>query len=174
MPSPTRDARLRIPSYTVIPEGLLDSTAKDLIFSLKVHRIQKDITDGADVLVYYSRNSIPLSFSIIRFVITIEGVVLEDGSHVDHPLTTATEHQPDYVDMEEAALLWNNAATPDGDLDLMPQLEIEHGAAGAFRIYKGLIREMELVRETGRSEVDFKMVFDVAWSESNPTLREWS
>ncbi len=175
MASPTRDCRLRIPRYTVIPEGLLGgSSTKDLIFSLKARRIQKDIADGGQIINLYGRNAIPLSFSIIRFVITVDGSIVEDGTHSDHPVTTAEEHVPDWVDMEEAAVLWNNAATPDGNPNLTPQLEIEHGIDGAFRVYKGLIRELELVRYGGKSQVDFKLLFEVAWSTSNPTLREWA
>ena len=141
------DVRLRIPNYTLIPEGpLTGSSGKDIIFRLQASRIQKDVDDSAQVLVFYGRNSEVLGFSQIKMIITVTGVVLEDGAHVAHPVTTAVEHDPDFVDMEEAAVAWNNAATPETLGDLVPQLEIEHGAAGAFRVYKGLIGTMELVR----------------------------
>ncbi len=183
MASSVRSVRLRIPSYTTIPEGSGGTAGKDIIFALKANRVQKNLTDGAKVLVYYGRNSNTLSFEIMKFAITVTGVLTDEpGSsssdplpiHANHPLTTAVEHVPDFIDMEEAAVLWNNATTPDGNANLMPQLEIEQGRNGTFRVYKGLIREMTLTKYAGKIAADFSLMFDVVWSDETPTLREWA
>ncbi len=185
MPSPTRSVRLRIPSYTPIPEGELSKTpGKDIIFLLNARRIQKELTDGAEVKTYYGRGSIELSFAMVRFTIMVDGWIGNEFSSIDHSAhsganpVSGVEHSPDYIDMEEAAWYWNNAAGPNKGLDLMPELQMHHGQAGipdgGFLVYKGLIRELEMVRHGAHAAIDFKLFFDVVWSPDQPGIREWA
>ncbi len=167
MASPTLDARIRINTYQPIPLGL-GGSATDIIFRLKVSRIQKDISDGTTVLALPAFLTSTLGFSIIRFMITLDGVIVEDGSHSAHPVSTSTEHDPDWIDMEEMAIMWNNDVG-----DTLPQLEIQHSGAD-WRTYKGVIQQVTLHKRAGHRQVDFKLVFGVVWSSDNPTLREWS
>jgi hypothetical protein len=168
-----RNAQLRIPSYVPLAKGSGGDTGNDLIFALKVSRIQKDISDGATALIFPGFENALLGYSMIRFTISITGAVLEDGQHDAHPLVSAAFHIPDFVDMEEAAICWNNQAAPGVALSLLPSLMIEHDG-GDWREYKGVISRMELTRREGYEQVDFNMTFLVAWSESNPGLREWN
>ncbi len=189
MASPPRSVRLRIKRYIPIPEGApLLATEKDLIFTLNCNRLQKEITDSSEVKTYYGRNSIELSFSIVRFTIMVDGWLGNESKSTDHSVhavgnpVSGVEHDPDYVDLEEAALYWNNQATPNGDRDFMPQLEVQHGHLhktgpedSGFRIYKGLIRELELVKYGAKAAIYFKLLFDVVWSAADdPGIREWA
>ena len=177
MASPLRNARIRVNPYVPIkdPDGVAyvggDAT-KELIFNLKVSRVQKDISDGATVVNVAGFSALPLDFSIIRFMITIDGVVLDDVAHDSqsntHPLTTATEHEPDFVDLEEACITWNNGAP-----DVFPILDIEHDGDG-FRSYPGLFMGFEFTKRASAAEIAYKIQFAVVWSPTTPTLREWS
>lgn len=176
MASPTRPARLRIPYYNYIAGTSSSDDGKDIILTLKAARIQRDIANGADILNFPGLQNSPLAFGIIKYIITVSGVFEEtELAHSSHPVTTSTEHDPDWIDFEEAALTFNNAARPGGPLTYMPSLEIDYGAHGdAWRIYKGVIQSLELVRREGSTNCEFTLIFAVAWSDSNPTLREWS
>ncbi len=176
MASPGRAVRLRIPSYLAIEGASATDTGKDLIYILQAERIQRDITDGGRVLSFAGRNNVTWAFSILRYAITINGTFEENlQEHTIHPLLTAVEHEPDWIDMEEATITWNNQAKPNGADAITPSLELNYGTQGdAFRIYKGVIKELEMVREEGKTEVAFKLVFEVVWSDTNPTLREWA
>ncbi len=188
MASPTRSVRLRIKRYIPIDEGEIDTTEKDLIFLLNVNRLQKELTDGAEVITYYGRNSVELSFGIAPFTIMVDGWIGNEAKSSDHSAhaignpVDGVEHSPDYIDMEEAALYWNHMAGPNADSDFLPQLEIEHGHheggllhRGGFRIYKGLIREMELTRYGAQAAVYFKMLFEVVFDfRGDPGIREWA
>lgn len=176
MPSPSRAVRLRIPSYLAIEGAPSGDTGKDLIFMLKVPRVQRDISDGGMILNFAGLNNAPLDFSIIRYVITLSGYIEESTlAHTDHPLLTGVEHEPDWIDMEEAALTFNNQASPGGALSTIPSLELNYGTQGdAWRIYKGVIQSLEMVRLEGKTQVDFTLVFAVVWSDVNPALREWA
>ena len=172
MASPVRNARLRINPYKPLTAGA-DAT-KDLIMRLKVSRIQKDISDGAMVIQHADQfQSTGLSFQIVRYTITIDGVLLEDNTHSAHPLTTATEHDPDFVDFEEMLVMWNNDFGID-DFSTYPTLEIEHDGINGFRTYVGVIQGGELVQRANRIEVGFKLRFGVTWdAKSSPGIREW-
>jgi hypothetical protein len=173
---PTTATRLRIPNYQTIEHGPGGTEGKDIVFALQVSRIQRDITDGAQVLAYNNFQSSLFCYSIVRMVITVSGTLIEDSSatHTAHPVTDAIEHSPDFIDMEEAAVCWNNGARPGvDDLDLLPRLEITHDGS-SYRVYRGVITKLTMVRAEGRSAVDFNLVFAVAWAEDSPTLREWS
>jgi hypothetical protein len=172
--SPTRDARLRIKDYVPIPKGPGGTSGQDLILRLQATRIQKDLTDGASILSYVGYNpSDTLSYSIVQFIITVTGIVIDDVTHTAHPLTTGVEHVPDFIDLEEAAIAWNNQASNFAtDPDKAPQLEIQYDGAN-WRVYKGAILSMVLKRTAGHVAVDFTLQFAVAWSLDNPTLREW-
>lgn len=175
MASPTRNARLRIPSYAA-PDGFpTGDDGKDLIFRLKARRIQKNLSDGAQTVALSYYNFITLSYSMVKFTITLEGVVEEFDAdrHSSHPVSSGTEHDPDWIDLEEAAALWNNQARPGAADASVPSLEIEHDGSG-FRTYKGVITMVEMTRREGESFPQLRLVFDVVWSDTNPTLREWS
>lgn len=167
MASPTYDARIRLNEYQPIRQGN-GGSAKDLIFRLKVTRSQKDLTDGAKVLSTGDFYTNTLVFSQVRFIITLEGVVVEDGTHSAHPVSASTEHDPDWIDLEEMGVLWNSDV-PDN----FPQLEIQYNGS-AWRVYKGVIQELTLLKTAGHKQANFKLVFGVVWSADNPTLREWS
>ena len=172
MASPVRNARLRINPYKPLTAGA-DAT-KDLIVRLKVGRIQKDISDGAMVIQHADQfQSTGLSFQIVQYVITLDGVLVEDNSHTAHPLTTSVEHDPDFVDLEEILVMWNNDFDVD-DFSTYPTLEIEHDGVNGFRSYVGVIQGGELVQRAGHSEVSFKLRFGVTWdAKDNPGIREW-
>ena len=173
MASPVRNARIRVSPYKPLTAGA-DAT-KDLIVRLKASRIQKDISDGAQVLQHADQfQSTGLSFQIVQYVITLEGVLTEDNAHSAHPLTTATEHDPDYVDLEELLVLWNNDFDID-DFSTYPRLEIEHNGVDGFRTYVGVIQGGEVIQRAGHAEVSFKIRFGVTWdAKDNPGLREWN
>jgi len=180
MPSPVLDARLRAPAYTVI-EYSPDITpkTKDIIFQMKVNRIQKDISDGARALYLPSFITETLSLGLIKYVITVQGVFVEDATHASHttvPVADGVVHDPDFIDYEEATILFNHDFSKQ-----LVELQIEFGGdqntagtAPIFRIYEGLILSMELVITAGHAQGDFTMQFGVAWSEDTPTLREWA
>jgi len=169
MASPTLPARLRITSYTPITNGPGGTIGQDLIFRLKAAKTLYDLTDSGKVLVFPSLFSELLVFSIVRYSITVVGVVLENSvAHTAHALSTGVEHDPDYIDMEEACLAWNNQAPAT-----LPQLELRYDGTN-WRVYKGVIQTLTLVKNAGHEEVDFSLRFAVEWSSTNPTLREWS
>ena len=176
MASPTRAVRLRIPNYQPFdtdPDAVI--TGKDLILRLKVSRIQKEMSDGAQALVFPFFEGTIVSYEMVRMIITLTGSVLEDGAHGAHPVIDAVEHDPDFIDLEETVVLWNNRVRPadktPANLNLFPQLEID--TVDGFRIYKGAISKLELTRREGKEQVDFVLQFAVAWSEDSPPLREW-
>lgn len=189
MPSPVLSARLRIPRYRAYAQARDNlpvlSTGPDLIFRLQVERIQKEIRDQARILVFPSFESEPLSFFMIQFVIKLHCRIPEDGTHTAHPLTTSVEHDPDWVDLEEASVLWNNGAqtqAPDNDY---PQLELQYGenydvsvspapALDDWRVYKGVILELVLTKQAGFRMNRFELLFGVAWTSTLPGLREWA
>ncbi len=176
MASPGRAVRLRIPSYLAIDGASATDTGKDLIFILQVSRVQRDITDGGMVLNFAGLNNASLDFSILRYVITLNGYIEQTPlAHTAHPLLTGVEHAPDWIDMEEAALTFNNQAKPGGVLATIPSLELNYGTQGdTFRVYKGVIQSLEMVRREGKTQVVFTLVFAVVWSDTDPTLREWA
>ncbi len=180
MASPVLDARLRAPAYTVIQYSPDNTPAtKDIIFRMKVNRIQKDISDGARALYLPGYITETLSLGLIKYVITVQGVFVNDGVHASHtttPVADATEHDPDFIDYEEAAILFNHDFA-----NKLVNLEIEFGGdqntagtAPIFRVYEGLILSMELVITAGHFQGDFTMQFGVAWSDETPNLREWA
>lgn len=182
MASPTRSARLRIPSYTVIPGGNSADEGKDIILLLNVNRVQRDISDGTMVLNFAGFNETTLGFSIIRFVITLSGTIEEtSGGHTAH-LDAALEtlgHGPDWIDMEEAAITFNFAASPGGSLSEVPSLELNYGEFNdEWRVYKGVVQTLEMVRREGSTQTDFTLVFSVVYKGTDktplPALRQWS
>ncbi len=126
----------------------------------------------------------PLSFAMIRYTMTVEGVVLEDGVHVDHPTVDGVEHTPDFVDLEEAVYLWQKEATVrdiQRRADEVPQLEIHFnpplgGAVKAeeFTVYKFLFITAEIAKIAGQVEIPFKFQLGVLWDLTVPGVREWS
>lgn len=180
MASPTRSARLRIPSYTSIKGGSSSDDGKNIILNLNLTRVQRDISDGAMILNFASFNETSLNFSILRYAITINGVIEETAAaHTAHAVSTGTEHEPDWIDLEEAAITFNNAAKPGGSLDEVPSLELNYGEFGdEWRVYKGVIQSLEMVRREGVTQVDFTLVFNVVYKGTDPspvpTLRQWS
>ncbi len=169
MASPLRNARIRVNPYAPITDGPGGDATKELVFRLKISRIQKDITDGASVVNVAGFSALPLDFSIIRFIITLDGVVQDDKNHTAHPLSDGVEHDPDLVDLEEACITWNNGAP-----DVLPILDIEHDGDG-FRSYKGLFMGFEFTKRASVSEISFKIQFAVIWDAADsPGLREWS
>ena len=168
MASPLRNARLRITQYTPIPDGPGGDATKELILRLKVSRVQKDISDSAVAVVLAQFKALPLAFSQVRFMITIEGVVTDDISHSAHPLADGVEHDPDLVDLEEACITWNNNAPT-----VLPILEIEHDG-NSFRTYAGVIAGFEWTKVASKAEIRYKMQFAVVWSPTDfPGIREW-
>lgn len=175
MPDTLLDARLRVPNFVVqnadavpiFPGIAAGDNGKSLRFNLKVNRIQRDINDGSLALVLPAFTSDTLTFSIIKYIITLHGTVYDD-THTVHPLASDTDHEPDFIDLEEAAVAWNNDA-PANDC----RLDIEFNGS-TWRTYGGIILDLTLTWAANRRERPFILRFAVRWDETVNTLREWS
>lgn len=169
MPAQTFDARLRITSFTAPALAGTGDNGKDLIFDLKCSRVQRDLSDSVRTLVMPRlRGGVTVPMTTVAYTIALTGVVDERG-HSDHAVSSGVAHEPDMVDLEEAAVSWNLEAPGQ-----LVHLELDYNGQ-SWRVYQGLIQQLTMVREAGRSEVDFILVFTVLWDpETNPGIREWA
>lgn len=176
MASALRAVRLRMPSFTSIPFTGSGDTGKDLIFILRCDKIRRLVSDG--VIAFPNprwRGGVIAPLNTIQYQITLTGSTYERG-HVDHPVTTATEHDPDLIDLEEAIIAWNGAA-PGGPIEgpnALVHLETDFNG-NIWRIYQGLILKATLVRMAGHTEALFEITFGVLFEATTyPGIREWS
>jgi hypothetical protein len=169
--SGARDVRLRIPSFTAPSTAPSGDDGKDLIFLLQCDRINKDISDGVIAIALPDwRGGAIAPLLIVKEQITLVGAVYERQHTVgSHPVSSAVEHDPDMIDLEEAVVTWSGSAPVQ-----LVHLETDFNGS-AWRTYQGVILQCTLNREAARTKVDFKLVFGVLFEPSaRPGLREWS
>ena len=175
MSAQTRDARLRIPSFTAPPFAPTGDNNKDLIFILRTETVQIDVSDSVIAIPLPNwRGGVMVPLTIIKHQITITGVVYDRG-HTAHPVATLTEHDPDMVDLEEAAVTWSGQAPGgpiEGPNDLV-HLETEFNG-NTWRTYQGVILSLTLSRDAAHTEITFALTFGVLFdARTFPGIREW-
>ncbi len=176
MSAQLRDVRLRIPSFTSLPHTGAGDASKDLIFVLRCDKIRRRVSDS--VIAFPNprwRGGVVVPLNTVKYEITVTGSAY-DGGHTDHPVTAATEHDPDMIDLEEAVIGWNGAA-PGGPIagpNKLVHLETDFNGT-SWRIYQGLILKATLVRMAGHTESLFEITFGVLFETTTyPGIREWS
>lgn len=154
-------ATLDITSY----EPFFGGTTIDLSFDLRMTHWKEVISTKPTVLANPGFENTAIDLSQIEFQIEVKGYLAP--FHKAHPLTTGVTHHPDFVDLEEAALLWNKES-PGQKVKLSITLE------GTARTYEGVIETMTIVENGGMFQQEFILRFRVAWNQSRPALREWN
>ncbi len=203
----TLDVRLRIPKFFVSTseddntQYISSSDAdKDIIFEFQCDSIKKELSDGVGGMVLPNfAGALVIALPVVKYHITITGR-FHENTHTAHPVSTATAHAPDFIDIEEMSLMWNKAAgvKQNGDVDnkaRLPQIHTDYERSSAdtivtggnvldgWRTFRGIIVSSTLVREAGRTSGDFSILFAVLYSPGDsittgasnfPSIREWA
>ena len=168
MPAQPRDARLRIPSFTPPTHAAVGDLAKDIIFILRAVTVRRAVSDSVIAFPLARwRGGVITPINIIRHVITVSGSLDEPG-HTAHPVSTATEHDPDMIDFEEAVITWSGNVPTE-----FAHLELDFNGQ-SWRVYQGVILKAVLTRQGGHTETLFDLTFGVLFDPALPGLREWS
>ncbi len=147
------------------------TTKTNLRFQIKVHEWREKILTEAKVINTPNFENLALPLNYATIIITIKGTIY--GPHPPHPIATNVEHNMDFLDLEEAALLWNRGAIPPaGEVPILPTLTLHLPASN--RVYSGLITKLFLIEEGGTDQGDFIMEFRPKWNIVKPLLREWN
>ncbi len=148
--------------------GLLDNSKTNLRFQIKIDEWRIKIKTQAVVISTPDYENMPLPLNYADTTITIKGRMI--GHHPPHPIGTNVEHNLDFYDLEEAALLWNRPPR-EGEVKILPVMVLH--LVSSNREYSGMITKLFLIEEEGTDEGTFTMTFRPTWNVSKPLLREW-
>ncbi len=152
-------------SLEVTYTPLLGGTAIDLQFDLRIEEWKEVISSNPIVLANPGFSNLAITVNKLNFLITIKGYFTVN--HKAHPLTTAVVHGPDFIDLEEAIILWNKEAPTN-------KMKLKLNVEGTDRVYEGIIQRLVLVQSGGVEQQEFIMEFAVAWTRTVPAIREWN
>lgn len=142
----------------------LNSDVEEAIcFNLFANEWREKIDTKALALDLPELENEPLALNYAVMTIQLRGVL--SRAHAPHPI--ADPHEPDLIDMEEAAMLFNRGAP-----SCLPTLKIP--LVSGDRTYKGIIERVTLVENPGTDMIDYTLVFKVAWNPGIPAFRGWT
>ncbi len=147
------------------------ASAKDICFILCVLEWREKIETGAIVLGVglYENIAFSLNFADINIKLT----AILPPNHGEHPLIVdaccnAIVHLPDFVDIEEAAIAFNQIGIAKDKVSISLPLP------AGIRTYEGVIESVALITPPGTVFRQLILNFQVAWNPSFPTLRVWN
>jgi len=140
--------------------------ATELCFDLKINSWREVIQSQAQVLPTAGITGVAITINAIQFIITLGGTIY--AAHPVHPLAVGVNHNPDRIDLEEMAILWNR----DG---LTSKVRLTLALPSGDREYRGVIKAVQLKQQGGEFSVwRFTMTFQVLWTPSFPQWRGWT
>ena len=153
------EGRAVVPGYSPFFGG----TAVDLDFEFQIIEWKGVMKTKALSLNNPGHNNTAISLNFVHYVHEVRGRTVVH--HAPHPISLG--HRPDFIDLEEMALLWNKDVP-----NVLPRISLKLTTLG--RTYQGVITNMTIVEEQATNRIDFTMRLETVWSPALPVLREWN
>jgi hypothetical protein len=159
-------------TLSVTYQPVFGGTFKPITLQLQVLEWREQINSGASIIALGRLNGRAFGLGRIKFTITCKGIIYwrhrtHAQENLDNPVSWPG-HQVDFIDLEEAALLWN------ANVNGQPVTVTFLGLLSGDRVYSGVIQRLSLIRHGGTDMVDFILTFAVARNDSQPAIREWN